>query len=85
MIKRLWKFNVETNDGEGWLLIDGKMVHDKAEAPGWTGTDAEASLEAERRCNAAETSSGILITRVTYESQGRVKPSAKTGQEEMPF
>ena len=85
MIKRLWKFTVERETGSGYLLSNGEIMYDRCSVPNWIGTDNEAEAESERRSNAAEERYGFVITRVIYESQGRVKSSAKTGQEEMPF
>jgi len=85
MIKRLWKFAIETDNGAGYLLSTGELVHDRCATPNWIGSDAEAEAEAERRAAAAEGRPGPFITRVVYESQCKVRSSAKTGQEEFPF
>ena len=85
MIKRLWKFSIETDNGALYVLNAGEIVRDRCAAPNWIGTDIEAEAEAERRSNAAEERGNFAITRVIYESQGKVRPSATTGQEEMPF
>ena len=85
MIKRLWKFSVETDIYSGYLLSSGEIVRDKCDAPSWIGTDAEANTEAVRRAQLSDDRAGPRVDRVVYESQGRVKSNAKTDQEEMPF
>ncbi len=74
MTTRRWKFAIETDEGSGYLLSSGDVVHDKDDAADWSGTDLEADLEADRRADLYEEKIGGIITRITYESQGKVTP-----------
>ena len=81
MTIRKWKFAVVTDDGSGYLLPSGELVRDPNQAEDWIGSNHEAEAEAERRANAAEDRPGPFITRIVYESQGKVKPETKTGEQ----
>ena len=85
MTKRKWLITIETVAGFGYLLASGELVRWPSESPVWIGTDDEANAEAERRSNAYEERTGGVITRVVYESQGKLVARTRTGQEEMPF
>jgi hypothetical protein len=74
MTLRRWKFHIETEDGAGYLLASGDMVRDKTYAEDWIGTDLQAGFEADRRADEYEDKIGGIIERITYESQGKVKP-----------
>jgi hypothetical protein len=73
MILRRWKFQAETESGSGYLLASGDMVRDKGDTADWIGTDLQAGFEADRRADEYEDKIGGTITRITYESQGKVK------------
>ena len=81
MIKRKWLITIETDTGFGYLLASGEVVRWPSEAPVWIGSDEEANAEAERRSNAYEERTGGIISRVVYESQGKVKPETKIGEQ----
>lgn len=63
MIKHYWKFYAEFDD-DGGCYLDEENV--------FIGTDLEAAYEADRRSNAYEDETGIIITKITMESQGIV-------------
>jgi len=73
MTYRRWKFAIETDEGSGYLLDSGDMVTDPSYAQDWIGTEIQAGFEADRRANLYEERIGGSITRITYESQGKVK------------
>jgi len=73
MTLRRWKFRIETDDGAGYLLSSGDMVRDPGYAEDWIGTDLQAGYEADRRADEYEEKIGGIVTRITYESQGKVK------------
>lgn len=73
MTKRRWKFAVETeDDGTGYLLQSGEVVRDPSAAEDWIGTDAAADVEAMDRADRYEGKIAGVITKITYESQGKV-------------
>ena len=72
MTIRRWKFAIETDEGNGYLLDSGAIVTDPDYTVDWIGTDIEAGFEADRRANLYEERIGGIITRITYESQGKV-------------
>jgi len=74
MMKRRWKFAVETDEGHGYLTGLGELVHDSAAAEDWIGTSREADAEALRRADAYDDLFGGNVDRIIYESQGRVTP-----------
>jgi hypothetical protein len=77
MTLRRWKFHIETESGEGYLLASGDMVPNKNFAEDWIGTDLQAGFEADRRADEYEEKIGGIVTRITYESQGKVKGNGR--------
>jgi len=64
MIIRKWKFYAE-NDYEAYgFYLDEDNI--------FTGTDREADLEAKKRADLWEEENGGWISKVIYESQGKV-------------
>jgi len=71
MMNRRWKFAIETDSGDGYLLVSGDLVHDPDAAEDWIGTSRQADAEALRRVDLYEGAHGSVINRIVYESQGR--------------
>ena len=81
MARRKWKFYIETDGGSGYLDPTGVIVRDKAAITDFIGRDNEAYIEADRRANSYEELTGLFCTQITYESQGKVEPIPKTGEQ----
>ena len=73
MTIRKWKFFVETDDDSGYLDPNGVFIKEKNDVADWLDTDHEAAEEATRRAVRFETTHNECITRIFYESQGKVK------------
>ena len=71
--RRMWRFKVTNFDDEELpVSCDGRKMS-KEEADVFIGTDAEALIEGERRCDLWEDKYTTLAARVTRESLGLVK------------
>ena len=77
MTIRRWKFAVETDDGDGYLLASGKLVTDPEDEIDFIGSDNDAWREADLRGRAYENLTGSTSFKIIYESQGQVKPRHK--------
>ncbi len=72
MTLRRWKFHIDTDDGCGYLLTSGELIHDTSTPEDWIGTSAEADKEACRRADLYEELTGTTCNRIVFESQGKV-------------
>jgi len=73
---RRWYFTVDDfDDDTEYLGPDGESIDDaEAKRNLFTGTNAEAAGEADRRANRWETRKDCCASRVTYHSMGKVQP-----------
>lgn len=70
--KRKWRFRIEDVNGEDLYLDDKGADTDPDMESFFEGTDAEAKIEMDRRCDLWELNTGGMTLKATYESFGVV-------------
>lgn len=78
MVRRRWLYEVtDWNDDSAYMDENGEEVC-RDDAKEHIGTDAEATIESDRRADLWETKQNALAARVTLHSQGIVRESPTT-------